>query len=112
MIGLPSTWYGQLFTLAHDRRRGRFDGDDRWRFGLALRTAMLAELCFNGHLADEGDRPCPVGDNRPRDPLLQAALHEIAGDEPKDWTNAVARDQRNVPGTVRSHLEAAGCRGV
>jgi hypothetical protein len=41
---LPQTLHGQLFLLAYDRYRGRLDGNDGWRFGLALRTAMLSDL--------------------------------------------------------------------
>jgi len=107
-LELPQTLHGQLFLLAYDRCRGRFDGDDRWRFGLALRTAMLTDLYLTGHLTDEDDRPCPVGVTRPWDPVLRAVLDDIGDNEPRDWMHAVARDQRNVPGLVRSQLEADG----
>lgn len=104
----PQTLHAQLFLLAYDRCRGRLDGKDRWRFGLALRTAMLTDLFLSGHLTDEDDRPRPVGVTRPWDPVLRAALDDIGDNEPKDWMNAVARDQRNVPALVRSQLEADG----
>ena len=107
-VELPQTLHGQLFLLAYDRCRRRFDGNDRWRFGLALRTAMLTDLYLTGHLADEAGRPCPVGVTRPADPLLRATLDEIGENASKGWTHAVARDQRTVPGIVRSQLEAAG----
>ena len=107
-VELPQTLHGQLFLLAYDRRRDRFDGDDRWRFGLALRTAMLTDPDLNGHLKDNQDRPDPVGVTRPGDPLLRAALDGIGANEHKDSTQAVAHDQRRVPGLVRTQLEAAG----
>ena len=107
-LELPLTLHAQLFLLAYDRCRGRLDGNDRWRFGLALRTAMLTDLYLSGHLTDEDDRPRPVGVTRPWDPVLRAALDDIGDNEPKDWMHAVARDQRNIPGIVRSQLEADG----
>jgi hypothetical protein len=107
-VELPQTLHAQLFLLAYDRCRGRLDGNDRWRFGLALRTAMLTDLYLSGHLADEDDRPRSVGVTRHWDPLLQAALDDIVDNEPKDWMHAVARDQRHAPGLVRSQLESDG----
>jgi Golgi phosphoprotein 3 (GPP34) len=107
-LELPQALYGQLFLLAYDRRRGRLDGDVRWRFGLALRTAMLTDLYLTGHLTDEAGRPCPTGIALPADPLLREALDGIGDNKPKDWKHAVAQDQRNVSGIVRSQLAAAG----
>jgi hypothetical protein len=107
-LELPQTLHGQLFLLAYDRCRDRLDGNDRWRFGLALRTAMLTDLYMSGHLMDDDDRPRPVDGTRPCDPLLQAVLDDIADNEPKYWMHAVARDQRNTAGLVRSQLETQG----
>ena len=100
-LELPQTLHGQLFLLDYDRRRDRVDGDDRWRFGLALRTAMLTDLYLTDHLLDDEGRPYPVGVTRPDDPVLRAALDEVGANEQKDWTQAVAHDQRKVPGLVR-----------
>ena len=111
-LELPQTLHGQLFLLAFDRRRDRVDGDDRWRFGLALRTAMLTDLYLTGQLQDDEGRPYPVGVARPDDPVLRAALDEVGANEHKDWTQAVAHDQREVPAVVRSQLEAVGWLGV
>jgi hypothetical protein len=105
---LMQTLHGQLFLLAYDRCRGRLDGNDRWRFGLALRTAMVTDLYLSGHLRDEDDRPRSVDVARPRDLLLCAVLDEIRDNEPKDWMHAVAHDQRNALETVRSELETHG----
>jgi hypothetical protein len=106
--GLPQTLHAQLFLLAYDRCRGRLDGNDRWRFGLALRTAMLTDLYLTGHLTTEEQRPRPVGVTPPCDPLLRAALDGIGDCKPRNWMHAVAGDQRNVAGIVRSQLEADG----
>jgi hypothetical protein len=111
-LELPQTLHAQLFLLAYDRCRGRLDGDDRWRFGLALRTAMLTDLYLTGHLTDDNDRPRSVDGPLPRNPLLRAVLDDISDDEPQDWMHAVARDQRHVPGIVRSELEADGWLSV
>ena len=108
-LELPQTLHAQLFLLAYDRYRGRLDGDDRWRFGLALRTAMLTDLYLTGYLTDDDkDRPRAVDGPLPSDPLLRAVLHDIGDNEPQDWMNAAARNQRHVPGIVRSELEADG----
>lgn len=107
-VELPQTLHAQLFLLAYDRCRGRLDGNNRWRFGVALRTAMLTDLFLSGHLADDDDRPRAVGITRPGDPVLRAALDDIGDNEPKDWMHAVDRDQRNTPGLIRSQLEAEG----
>jgi hypothetical protein len=63
-LELPQTLHAQLFLLAYDRFRGRLDGNDRWRFGLALRTAMLTDLYLTGHLIDEDNRPRSVDGTR------------------------------------------------
>jgi hypothetical protein len=107
-LELPQSLHPQLFLLAYDRYRGRLDGNYRWRFGLALRTAMLTDLYLTGHLTDEEGRPRPADVTRPPSPSLRAVLDDIGGDEPTDWMHAVARDQRNVPDIVRSELEADG----
>jgi hypothetical protein len=107
-LELPQTLHAQLFLLAYDRCRGRLDGNDRWRFGLALRTAMLTDLYLSGHLTDVEDRPRAVDVTRPWHPVLRAALDDTRDNEPKDWMHAAARDQRNIPGLVRSQLEADG----
>jgi Golgi phosphoprotein 3 GPP34 len=107
-VELPQTLHGQLFLLAYDRCRCRLDGDDRWRFGLALRTAMLTDLYLTGHLTDEKGVPRRIGVTRPGDPLLRTVLDEWGDNEPMSWIQAVSRDQRRVPGIVRSQLEAAG----
>jgi hypothetical protein len=107
-LELPQALHTQLFLLSYDRFRGRLDGNDRWRFGMALRTAMLTDLYLNGHLSDDKDRPRPVDVALPCNPLLRALLDEIRDDEPEDWMHAVARNQRKASGIVRSEVEADG----
>lgn len=100
-MNLPQTLHGQLFLLAHDRRRHRFDGDNRWRFGLAPRAAMLTDLYLTGHLQDKDGRPYQVGITSPGDPVLRAALDEIGDNEQqKNWARVVAHgSQREAPWT-------------
>jgi hypothetical protein len=43
--------------MAFDRDRHRFDGDNLWLFGFALRAAMLTDLYLSGYLEDNGGRP-------------------------------------------------------
>ena len=56
---LPRTLHGQLYLLAYDRNRRRFDyGSDGtwikgWRFGFALKSAMLADLYLTGYVDDK-----------------------------------------------------------
>ncbi|MDT5184726.1 MAG: hypothetical protein QOJ20_4366 [Mycobacterium sp.] len=111
-LELPKTLHGQLYLLAYDRFRCRVDGDTRWRFGLALRTAMLTDLYLAGHVEDVDGRPSPVVGARPGDPLLRAALDEVGATEQTTWPRAVAHDQRKMPGLVRAQLEAGGWLSV
>lgn len=107
-LALPDTLHGQLFLLAYDRRRNRVDGDDRWRFGLALQTAMLTDLYMAGHLHDEDGNPCSVDGTRPDDPELRAALDAVRATTPTDWMNAVAHGQRRAADRIQAQLEVAG----
>lgn len=109
---LPQSLHGQLFLLACDRRRARVDGDKRWRFGLALRTAMLADLYLTGHVEDVDGRPALVAGTRPDDRVLRAVLNDVVVDEQRSWTRAVSRHQRRIPGLVRSQLETSGWLSV
>ncbi|MDT5013995.1 MAG: hypothetical protein QOD39_155 [Mycobacterium sp.] len=108
-LELPQSLHGQLALLAYDRRRNRFDGDNRPRYGLALRAAMLTDLVMTGHLQDEDGRPNTVGIARPDDPVLRAALDDISAKSYEDWPRAVLDgSQHNAPELVRSQLERAG----
>src|SRR6478752_1572085 len=105
--GFPQTLHGQLFLLAFDRRRNRFDGENHWAFGLALRAAMLTDLYLAGYLQDNEGRPEPVGVPAPADPLLRAPLDDIGDDSPENWAQVVSRgSQRDAAERVQSQLEA------
>ena len=39
-MDLPQTLHGQLYLLAYDRNRHRFDFDNLWLLGFALRAAV------------------------------------------------------------------------
>ena len=105
---LPPTLHGQLFLLAYDRRRHRFDADNRWRFGLALRIAMLADLYLSGHVADDDGAPRRNHVAAPLDPVINAVLDEIGDDNELNWGKLAAQKQCEASATVRSQLEADG----
>lgn len=104
---LPNSLHMQLFLLSYDRYRRRVDGYDRWRFGLALRTAMMTDLYLNGHLQDVDGHPRAVGVAHPADPVLRRVLRDVDVQQPT-WVRAVAHDQRVMPRLVCSQLEAYG----
>jgi hypothetical protein len=65
-VDLPQTLHDQLYLLAFDRQRHRFDGDNCSLFGFALRAAMLTDLYMTGYLEDKGGRPYPSRVERSR----------------------------------------------
>lgn len=106
---IPSTLHGQLALLTYDRRHHRFDGDQRPRYGLALRAAMLTDLFISGHLRDRGGRPWPVDVGGVEDAVLRAALDDVRRHDDDDWATAVLRDSHeSAPEAVRRQLEDAG----
>ncbi|MDT5172769.1 MAG: hypothetical protein QOG37_20 [Mycobacterium sp.] len=100
---LPETLYGQLFLLAFDPRRNRFHGKKRWRFGLALRTAILTDLYLAGHLDSIDGRPTPTLVPHPADPVLLAALSQTVARAPELWREAVAHrsTEKTTPRVLR-----------
>lgn len=76
-VDLPQTLHGQLYLLAFDRNRHRFDGDNLWFFGPTLRAAMMTDLYLSGYLDDKAGKPYPSGDLRPNDPLLRSAYDAV-----------------------------------
>ena len=70
-MDLPQTLHGQLYLLAYDRNRHRFDFDNRWLLGLALCAAMLTDLFLTGHLQDAEGKACHASRARPGDPVLR-----------------------------------------
>ena len=105
---LPDTLHGQLFLLAYDRRRYRVDLDNHWRFGIALRTAMLTDLYLTGHLHDNDGRPDRSGIEPPDDPVLCAVLDQMGTDRRRNWARLILQEQREAPGRVRAQLAATG----
>ena len=107
-MDLPQTLHGQLYLLAYDRKRHRFDGDNLWLFGFALRAAVLTDLYLTGHLQDAGGKPCPSSVARPVDPVLGAAFDQIGVTGQKDWAEFDRRKRAGCPRVVRDQLNATG----
>jgi hypothetical protein len=104
-VDLPQTLHGQLYLLAFDRDQHRFDGDNLWLFGLALRAAMMTDLYLTGYLEDKGGKAHRLSDVRPDDPVLCAAFEQIHG---IDWAQLIAENQSKAPHVVRDQLQATG----
>ncbi len=106
-VSLPGTLHGQLFLLAHDRRRIRFDAGDRPRYGLALRTAMFSDLYLAGHLSDRDGEPIAIDGPGPDDPVLHGILDEVAESNYQDWSDAILHDSHSrTPEVVHAQLGA------
>ncbi len=104
---LPQTLHAQLYLLAYDRQRRRFqfDRDKRWLFSFALRSAMLTDLFLTGYVEDRKGKAHRTSAAHPDDPVLQDALNELDG---RDWRKLIARDGRYARQDVRDQLEASG----
>jgi hypothetical protein len=107
-VNLPQTLHGQLYLLAFDRERHRFDGDNLWLFGFALRAAMLTDLYLTGHLEDKGGKPYLSSVARPDDPVLCAVFDQIGVAGQKDWAQFIAENEKKAPRVVRDQLKATG----
>ena len=108
---LPQTLHAQLYLLAYDRkrRRFRFDRDDswntRWRFGFALRAAMLTDLYLTDYVEDKEGKAHPTRAAGHDDPVLREALEGVAG---RDWVDLIAHGGRHACKAVRNQLEDTG----
>lgn len=106
---LPRTLHGQLFLLAYDRNRRRFDyGSDsgrkfQWRFEFALRSAMLTDLYLTGYIENKDGEAALVKAHHD-DPLLQKALDHSAG---RGWSQLIYRGGRTCQ-DVFDQLETVG----
>src|SRR6478752_676303 len=109
-MDLPQTLYGQLYLLAYDRRRHRFDFGKLWLLGYALRGAILTELLLGGHLRDADGMAQHTG-RLPADPVLRTALETIDDDDPRSWSLLVVIDQQDTYALVRQQLEQYGWVG-
>jgi Golgi phosphoprotein 3 (GPP34) len=105
---LPQTLHGQLYLLADDRKRHRFDGDNLPLFGFALRAAMLTDLYLTGHIEDKEGKPHRSSLPTPEDPLLRAACVRIGSAGRKDWAQLIVEDEKKARAAVRDQLKAAG----
>jgi Golgi phosphoprotein 3 (GPP34) len=109
-VELPRTLHGQLYLLAYDRNRRRFDFDranrwnNRWRFGFALHSAMLTDLYLTGYLEDKDGRAHRVK-ARHDDPVLCEALEGAAG---REWARLIVDNGRHACQVVRDQLEDSG----
>jgi hypothetical protein len=57
-MDLPQTLHAQLYLLAYDRKRHRFDFDHLSLLGFALGATMLTDLFLTGHLQDLEGNAC------------------------------------------------------
>src|SRR6478735_3377769 len=109
-MDLPQTLYGQLYLLAYDRRRRRFDFGKLWLLGYAWRGAILTGLLLTGHLRDADGMAQRTG-RVPADPVLRSALETIDDDGPRPWSLLVVIDQQDTFALVRRQLEQHGWVG-
>ena len=106
-MDLPQTLHGQLYLLAYDRTRRRFDGDNLPLFGYALRGAMLTDLYLTGHLQDRGGKS-RTGFARPRDRVLRDAFDQIDVTPPTEWADWITEHHKGTAQIVRDQLEEMG----
>lgn len=111
-MNLPQTLHGQLYLLAYDRKRRRFDGDNLPLFGLALRAAMLTDLYLTGYIEDEDGKAHRLSVAAPDDSLLSAVCIQIGSvfSGGRDWVRLIAQDEERAPTIVRDQLEATWLR--
>jgi hypothetical protein len=107
-VDLPQTLHGQLYLLAYDRKRHRFDGDNLPFFGFALRAAMLTDLYLSGYIEDLEGKAHRSSDLTPDDPLLGAAYSQIGVYGRPDWARLIAENEDKAPALVRDEFEATG----
>jgi hypothetical protein len=106
---LPQTLHGQLYLLAYDRNRRKFQLDcnglwnSQWRFEFALRSAMLTDLDLAGYIKDDGREVCRVKTSHD-DPLCNAMLNRAGG---QGWSALICRGSPTCQ-DVHHQLEAAG----
>ena len=107
-MDLPPTLHGQLYLLAYDRNRHRFDFDNLWLLGFALRAAMLTDLFLTGYLQDTEGKACQASHARPGDPVLRAVFDTIGVSGPKTWAWLIAANEEHAPRLVRDQLKGHG----
>ncbi|HEY9267391.1 MAG TPA: GPP34 family phosphoprotein [Mycobacterium sp.] len=106
-MDLPQTLHGQLYLLAYDRKRRRFDIYNHTLFGFALSAAILTDLYLTGFLEDKSGRPHRANTACPRDPLLRVALERVSAST-EDWAELIAQEPKRVSRVVRDQLQTTG----
>src|SRR5262245_57201095 len=104
IMQLPQTLYGQLYLLAYDRNRHRFDIGNSWLLGFGLRAAMLTELLQGGYLVDIDGKAARAHDTDPRDPLLRSMFRSVDIHGQTAWSWMISADQDQAAPRVRNQL--------
>jgi hypothetical protein len=110
-VELPQTLHAQLYLLAYDRTRRRFQfardnsRDTRGFFRFALRAAILTDLYLTGHVKDNEGKAYPTNTPGHDDPVLNEALKDVGG---KDWVELITYGGHHACQVVRAQLEATG----
>jgi hypothetical protein len=105
---VPSTLHGQLFLLAFDPKRGRFDGHDSGLFALALGAAMLTDLYLTGFLVERDGRPVPGKAASPDDQILRSAFAQVGVHNRATWAQLILGHHGCAISAVREQLIAEG----
>jgi hypothetical protein len=107
-VNLPQTLHGQLYLLAYDRKRHRFDGDNLPLFGLALRAAMLTDLYLTGYIEDKDGKAHRSSVATPDDPVLRTVCVQIGSvfSGGRDWARLIAENEEQASGVVRDQLKS------
>ena len=105
---LPQTLHGQLYLLAYDHNRHRFDIYNHSLFGFALRAAMLTDLYLTNYLEDKGGKPHPSSSAGPGDPVLRVAFERVGASTLEDWADLIAEGPKQASRVVRDQLQATG----
>lgn len=111
-MNLPQTLHGQLYLLAYDRKRHRFDGDNLPLFGLALRAAMLTDLHLTGYIEDKDGKAHRSSVAAPDDPVLRTVCVQIGSvfSGVRDWARLIAEDEEQASAVVRNQLNIPAAR--
>jgi Golgi phosphoprotein 3 GPP34 len=96
----------RLYLLAYDTSRQRIT--HRFELRYALRAAVLIDLLLRGHIADRDGTVLAERTGGCDDPLLRAALTEIAAAPGKSWKHWIRAGHRSVERAVGDRLSADG----
>jgi len=96
----------RLYLLAYDTRRQRIT--HRFELRYALRAAVLLDLGLHGYITDREGTVLAERSQGCDDPVLRAALTEIAAAPGRTWKHWVRAGHRSVEGAVGGQLNADG----